>query len=530
VSSPDTPAPAAAAPDPSSSLRRHLQVAGVLLAALVALGALLGVVTFRALLDVRTELIDHIDLARTENQRLLAAVVDQETGLRGYVQTDDPELLRSYTASAEVQDDALAELRAVIGHRADLEEPLGSLEASVDRWEASGAEALLALAQGDGAEDEEVLAGTQVLLDDVQASSDALDAELDRLRAEAREQLDRRTLLLISVLLGALLLIAVYGVVVWVAARRLVLGPVDRLRRDAVAVAWGELEHRVEPTGPRELVDVGDAVEAMRRRILGDLALVERALAELEERADDLARSNRDLEQFAYVASHDLQEPLRKVASFCQLLQQRYAGQLDERADQYIAFAVDGAKRMQGLINDLLAFSRVGRTTERFEPVDLDAVLDAVRNDLATSIEDTGATIEQLTPLPTVPGDRSLLGTLLVNLVGNSVKFRGEDPPVVRVSAEPQPAAGSSAVPMWCFTVSDNGIGIEPEYADRVFVIFQRLHSRESYDGTGIGLALCKKIVEFHGGTIWIDHTGSDGTTIRWTLPAEEREAVEFPA
>jgi light-regulated signal transduction histidine kinase (bacteriophytochrome) len=210
------------------------------------------------------------------------------------------------------------------------------------------------------------------------------------------------------------------------------------------------------------------------------------------------------------VASHDLQEPLRKVASFCQLLQRRYEGQLDERADQYIAFAVDGAQRMQRLINDLLAFSRIGRLTGGFVDVDLGRVLSDVARQFEGTVE--GATIT-FADLPTVEGEEPLLATLFTNLVGNSLKFRRPNvPPTVDVSAKRLDSE-------WQITVRDNGIGIEPEFADKVFVIFQRLHARDAYDGTGIGLAIVKKIVEYHGGRIWLGPDVAEGTEINFTLP-----------
>jgi light-regulated signal transduction histidine kinase (bacteriophytochrome) len=252
----------------------------------------------------------------------------------------------------------------------------------------------------------------------------------------------------------------------------------------------------------------------MRLAILHELEAAREANQQLDDQAQDLERSNRDLEQFAYVASHDLQEPLRKVASFCQLLQRRYAGKLDDRADQYIAFAVDGAERMQQLINDLLSFSRVGRTTAAFSEVALDDVVAAAKAQLEPARTDVDGTIE-IAPLPVVCGDSSLLRALFVNLVGNGLKFHREGvPPHVVVAAE---KIGDE----WEVTVSDNGIGIDPEYVDKVFVIFQRLHARDVYAGTGIGLALAKKIVEFHGGRIGIDPPRPEpGTTVRLTLPA----------
>jgi light-regulated signal transduction histidine kinase (bacteriophytochrome) len=262
-------------------------------------------------------------------------------------------------------------------------------------------------------------------------------------------------------------------------------------------------------------VALGADVEAMRAHIQREVDELQEANAKLDDRTRDLERSNRDLEQFAYVASHDLQEPLRKVSSFCQLLQRRYGGKLDERADQYIEFAVDGAQRMQRLINDLLAFSRVGRTTTGFEPVDLGRVARAAAAQLASAVEETGGEVVIDEGLPTVPGDPSLVQQLLMNLIGNGLKFHRTDvPPVVRIGAVRR---GDE----WEVWVSDNGIGIEPEFADKIFVIFQRLHGREVYAGTGIGLALAKKIVEFHGGRIWVDHGAPEepGTTIRLTLP-----------
>jgi light-regulated signal transduction histidine kinase (bacteriophytochrome) len=296
--------------------------------------------------------------------------------------------------------------------------------------------------------------------------------------------------------------------------RRSVLRPVSDLARQVRLVASGDTAHPVVADGPREIVNLGADVDSMRLAILHELEAAREANQQLDDQAQDLERSNRDLEQFAYVASHDLQEPLRKVASFCQLLQRRYAGKLDDRADQYIAFAVDGAERMQQLINDLLSFSRVGRTTAAFSEVALDDVVAAAKAQLEPARTDVDGTIE-LEPLPVVCGDSSLLRALFVNLIGNGLKFHREGvPPHVVVAAE---RIGDE----WEVTVSDNGIGIDPEYVDKVFVIFQRLHARDVYAGTGIGLALAKKIVEFHGGRIGIDPPRPEpGTTIRLTLPA----------
>jgi signal transduction histidine kinase len=239
-----------------------------------------------------------------------------------------------------------------------------------------------------------------------------------------------------------------------------------------------------------------------------DLALSRKAL---EESIAELARSNADLQQFAYVASHDLKEPLRMVASYTQLLARRYKGKLDSDADEFIRYAVDGANRMQWLINDLLAYSRVTVQDKVFEEVDCNSVLEEVLSDLRVAVEESRAVVTRA-PLPTVMADRIQLGQLFQNLIGNAIKFHGKEAPQVYVSAERRPTE-------WLFSVRDNGVGLDPEYAERIFVIFQRLHNREEYPGTGIGLAICKKIVERHGGRIWVVSQTGQGATFHFTLP-----------
>jgi len=284
-------------------------------------------------------------------------------------------------------------------------------------------------------------------------------------------------------------------------------------------VAAGDFAKPVAISGaPREIVELGDEIDAMRQRIVQELTTVESSRSALEAQTLELNRSNSELEQFAYVASHDLQEPLRKIASFCQALERRYHGQLDERADQYIEFAVDGAKRMQILINDLLAFSRVGRSGRALEQVDLNQALGEARASLSRSLDDAGASV-LADPLPSVRGERALLVSLFQNLIGNAVKFRGAAAPVVRISAQREPG-------QWQLSCSDNGIGVDPEYAERIFVIFQRLHTKETYPGTGIGLAMCRKIVEYHGGHMWLDRSHATGTRFLFTLPITD---VELP-
>jgi signal transduction histidine kinase len=236
---------------------------------------------------------------------------------------------------------------------------------------------------------------------------------------------------------------------------------------------------------------------------------------QLEEHGRELKRSNTELEQFAYVASHDLQEPLRMVGSYCQLLKRRYAGKLDGDADEFIEFAVEGANRMQRLINDLLNYSRVGRRGEAFQALPAGDLVKIALGNLQAAIADGGATVE-VGELPQVVGDRTLLAQLFQNLIGNAIKFRRDEPPVVRIAAV---VDGGFAE----FTVEDNGIGIEREYVDKVFLIFQRLHDRDKYAGTGIGLAIVKKVVEYHGGKIWIESEPGQGSRFQFTLPTAQR-------
>ncbi len=259
--------------------------------------------------------------------------------------------------------------------------------------------------------------------------------------------------------------------------------------------------------------------EELKRQLKEAHAALEAARSRLDERVDErtqeLTRSNRDLEQFAYVASHDLQEPLRMVVSYLQLLERRYAGKLDSDADEFIGYAVDGARRMQRLISDLLTYSRVGRAGAQLRQVDVNAVVDRVVEALGASISDSAATVTR-DDLPSIWADEGQLGQLFQNLIGNGLKFRGESAPRIHVAAQPREHEVE-------YTVRDNGIGIAPEYQERIFVIFQRLHGRSDYAGTGIGLALCKKIAEWHGGCISVESVEGSGSTFHVVLPRTAR-------
>jgi len=249
------------------------------------------------------------------------------------------------------------------------------------------------------------------------------------------------------------------------------------------------------------------------RGIVRDVTERKQAEEALKEKTEELARSNRELEQFAYVASHDLQEPLRMVTNFVQLLAKRYQGKLDSNADDFINFAVDGAMRMWKLINDLLAYSRVGTRGHTFELINCETILQEVLDNLKVTMEESGTVVTH-DSLPTVMADSLQLGQLFQNLIGNAIKFRGDERPRIHISASRNGRG-------WTFSVRDNGIGIAPEFTERIFNIFQRLHGRQQYPGTGIGLAVCKKIVERHGGRIWVESEPEKGATFYFTLPKE---------
>ncbi len=238
---------------------------------------------------------------------------------------------------------------------------------------------------------------------------------------------------------------------------------------------------------------------------------VKERTSELEAANQELARSKLELGQFAYLASHDLQEPLRGVTDCVQLLEKRYQGKLDSGADQLITLAVDEAVRMKGLINDLLAYSRVSSRNKPFERADCAEILNQVRTKLQIAIEESGATVTH-DSLPEVMADETQLIQLFQNLIRNAIKFRGDQSPEIHIGIERKDGE-------WLFWVQDNGIGVDPQYAERIFVIFQRLHTRREYSGTGVGLAICRKIVERHGGRIWVEPESGPGSTFYFTLP-----------
>jgi len=508
------------------TLRRRL--ASLLVACGVVLGLILVLTgaVFARLADRQTAVTDTYFDAITSANELYVQLVDAETGVRGFALTGDDVTLEPWNRSvgSTTSFASIADELARVSDDPALATKARDADDAARRWEDDFARPLIAQVQADGRQSvttDQIEQG-KGLFDDTRTAVTAYLAQLDAARDSAKSELHLWTRVVSAIVAILAVAAVVVGVVLWVALKRWVLEPIDRLGADAQQVAGGDLAHAVVPDGPGEIRALGADVERMRGTLHAQVRLMEASRAEIEaahdrlaEQAEELRRSNRDLEQFAYVASHDLQEPLRKVASFTQLLAKRYGDQLDERGEQYIAFAVDGAKRMQQLIQDLLGFSRVGRVGGEVTDVDLEASLARALDNLENLVADNGAVVTH-DPLPTVRGEASLLDQLFQNLVGNAVKFRDPTrPPRVHVSAR-------RVADSWQLECRDNGIGIDQQYAERVFVIFQRLHPKDVYEGTGIGLALCKKIVEFHGGRIWIADEPGEGTSIRWTLPAED--------
>ena len=488
-----------------------------LLFVLAVVGIGLALIANGQLTSDRNFLLNQIGPARRAALNLENALINQESGVRGYVITAEPSFLEPYRDGLRSEEDAYAELHEqeqAVGPAVAAQVEI--VRARAQAWQREFvAPALAHGRQSTRLSTQQSIAANikgKQFFDHVRTSLAGLQSALTHRDSTTRQQLDdaASNLLLLLVLAAVLILGGVLGASLLL--RRTITRPLERLGSEARRVAGGEFSRPLAiASGPREVAEVGAEIDAMRERIVDELATVQAAHVQLEEQATELRRSNAELEQFAYVASHDLQEPLRKIASFCQALQTRYRGQLDDRADQYLDFAVDGAKRMQILINDLLAFSRVGRSGREHELVDLGDVLITVQSALADTLQSTGARVE-VGELPTVRGERVQLTSLFQNLISNALKFHSAEQPIVRIAA-------TREAEQWQLSFTDNGIGIEEEYAERIFLIFQRLHSREAYEGSGIGLALCRKIVEYHGGRIWLDTDYRGGACFRLTLP-----------
>jgi signal transduction histidine kinase len=520
-------------PADGSRLGSRLTVAGWLTLVLSVIGvtALAGAATGAVLLrrtDAVTRLLtDEILPARVSAYRLQGGLIDQETSLRGYVISADRQFLAPYVDGQRAEQQAAADITARLGDRADLLADLTAVGRAGKAWRDSDAQPLI----------DSVVPGAPSVVnigtadrgkadfDRIRALCDTQNADLAAAQTNAVNELnamrswrDRLLFAIAAVFVAGAFLLALL-------MRRAVTRPLQALAASCRRIVGGNFADSIAVHGPKDIGAIADDVDNMRQRIVAELdisvsdrARLEMQTEELDTQAVELRRSNAELEQFAYVASHDLQEPLRKVASFCQLLEKRYGDELDERGIEYIGFAVDGAKRMQVLINDLLTFSRVGRVKAAHEIVDLGATLDAALGNLLVAMEESGAQLVRGDgPLPHVLGDATLFTMLWQNLIGNAVKFRRQDQ-APRIEVDCKRGDGDHDGD-WLIRVTDNGIGIAPEFVDKVFVIFQRLHGRDEYTGTGIGLAVCKKIVELHGGTIGVDATTSIGTRLWFTLP-----------
>jgi signal transduction histidine kinase len=515
-----------------SRLGLTFAVTGALLAAVLAVGVLLGIQVDR---DQR-RVTDELFRAYETSNDLFVSAVDQETAVRGYALTGEEDFLEPYLRRNASAVEDFRELQRLVRADPEVSRALDAAAGRARSWRQEWAAPTVDAVRRGGPES---ISSAQVaegkrLFDEVRSSFAIYIDRLVDARNEARAHLQTTTHRLFLLVFVAAVVVLTAAVALWIALRTWVTRPLDELGRETQLVQNGAYNHRVAVDGPPEITRLADDIDAMRLSVVTSYAEALSAREEveaqrrlLEVQTEELRRSNTELEQFAYVASHDLQEPLRKVASFCQMLERRYKGQLDDRADQYIGFAVDGAKRMQALINDLLAFSRVGRMTTGEEELELQDCLDTALRTLDTRIEEAGATVTY-DPMPAIRGERTLLVQVFQNLISNALKFRSEAPPRIHFGVTP---AGD----FWQLCCADNGIGIEPQYADRIFVIFQRLHAKDEYAGTGIGLALCKKIIEYHGGRIWL-RTESDespapggdavdsgavgsGAVFFWTLP-----------
>ncbi|MGW3135553.1 sensor histidine kinase [Streptomyces sp. NPDC001139] len=496
------------------------------LAVLAVLGSLGGWAMWRTS-QTTALLTDRRSPALIESIRLEEALVNQETGIRGYGMSGRQDFLDPYAEGVSDEKAAIKRLRPLLHGDERALDDMAEVERRISTWQERIARPVSAASPAQAARITSArTAEGKTTFDALRRAMAAQQTHLQNERTAATRDLRHAETLrnwMFAIIAVVILMVAV---LVFEGLRRGITGPLSRLGSAARDVSQGRFDRSLTGAGPADLRRLASDLEAMRLRLLEELRFSEAARTLLDEQAEDLKRSNTELEQFAYVASHDLQEPLRKVSSFTQLLQRRYGGQLDARADQYIAFAVDGANRMQTLINDLLAFSRVGRVHNDHQTVDLEAVLGRTLDTLSVAVEESGAEITHDT-LPTVVGDPTQMGMLWQNLLSNAIKFRSPDrPPRIHISAV-------SDEGHWEFAVTDNGIGIAPEFQEKIFVLFQRLHTKDAYPGTGIGLAMCKKVVEFHGGTIKIDPEYRQGTRVVVTLPAMTAETAvtsESPA
>ena len=442
---------------------------------------------------------------------LRVALLNIQTGYRGYALSGNRSFLEPYRLGLSESADALQHLKNL----QTFPQQIAALERSTKLYEVQVASNLELVKVGQALPSDL----QELFLREEKRLFDGLRVEFQLLLDQAlngffvtRQKVTTGLLWLSWLPWLAFGLLAAAALAVRSGLRQLILDPIRKLERAAQGLADGDGSIRLEVRSNDEMGKLS--------------ATFNQTAVTLSLRTAELQRSNRDLEQFAYVASHDLQEPLRMVSSYTQLLGKRYAGKLDERADTYIHYAVDGANRMQALIHDLLKYSRAGTRQAPLLPTSATAVVSDVLRSFELLISESGAQIT-VGELPEVLADRVQLTQIFQNLIGNALKFRREGVAHnVTLSAEPDDSSGRA---MWRFTVLDNGIGIQKEYFERIFVIFQRLHTREAFSGSGIGLAICQRLIERHGGQIWLESVPDEGSAFHFTLQAVSPENSEQP-
>ncbi|MFC4427861.1 sensor histidine kinase [Deinococcus navajonensis] len=447
---------------------------------------------------------------------LLRDTSDLETGQRGYVITGQADFLKPYLDGLIAFQEHSEQLRA----RPATDLQLHNLNRAAQQlvlWRRESADPEIR------ARRTSLQAAARLMsngvgrrqLDDVRETlNDMRDRENARLSTAVASS--TRTLLTVRlVTVAGLLLSLLLLVVTALRVARAVSQHLGGLTAGARSITAGQYERRLPRSGVYELDELGQQFHKMARAVRERELALERSAQTLQATNEQLSRSNRELEQFAYVASHDLQEPLRTISSYTELLARRYRGQLDPRADQYITFTIEATGRMKTLIQDLLAFSRVRQGNRTFGPVDTGQLVTEVIKDLQAQIAECGAQVQVAGPLPEVHGNPELLRHIFQNLIGNAVKFRAPDRPsqvIVTATRSQAPAA-------WTFHVQDNGIGIEPQYFERIFGVFQRLHGLGQYSGSGIGLAVTRSAAEQHGGELWLDSEPGQGSTFHFRVP-----------
>lgn len=453
----------------------------------LAIPLMLGLLSFFAARRYQESIawVSHTQNVLVALKDLLVTIADSEIGQRGYLLTGEEPFFQQYTFERNQLAAKISHLRQLTADNAVQQANLSRLSTQVRNYTSKMQWVLALERQGQlpTAEAVNAMRDEAVLLESIQKTCEAMRSEESRLLGERTEaernfEIEMGVMFALGIGISNILLFFAYRLIRQYAAER-------------------------------------DQAEARIRQMNADLQTrIDERTAELQEANERLSKSNKDLTQFAYVASHDLQEPLRTVGSYAGLLGRRYQGKLDEQADKYIRFMVDGAKRMQMLVQDLLAYSRVGTQAVILEPVDMEAVLSQAKENLRLSIAEASAIISH-DPLPHAIGDAARLVQVFQNLIGNSLKFaKPDEPPRIKITAQRQSQE-------WIFEVSDSGIGFDAKYAERIFVIFQRLHQVGAYPGTGIGLAICQRVIEAHGGRIWAESEPGLGSRFYFSLPAE---------